>query len=90
MPNERFARFLGGSPVRVLVQLVVLSLVVGMVMAALDLSPMGIVHWFVRTVERIVDMGFGAVEQVGRYLLLGAVVVVPVWLVLRLLNAGRG
>jgi hypothetical protein len=35
-------------------------------------------------------MGFGAVEQVGRYLLLGAVVVVPVWLILRLLNAGRG
>jgi hypothetical protein len=90
MANERVSRFLGGSPLRVLVQLILLSLLVGVVMAALGLEPLDLVAWIVRAAERIVDMGFGAVEQVLRYLLLGAVVVIPVWLVLRLLNAGRG
>lgn len=89
MANERVSRFLGGSPLRVLVQLLLLSLVVGVVMAALGLEPFDLVNWVVRAVERIVDMGFGAVEQVGRYLLLGAVVVVPIWLILRLVNAGK-
>jgi hypothetical protein len=90
MANERVSRFLGGSPLRVLVQLVLLSLLVGVVMAALGLEPLDLVAWIVRAAERIVDMGFGAVEQVLRYLLLGAVVVVPIWLILRLVNAGKG
>jgi len=90
MANERVSRFLGGSPLRVLVQLLLLSLLVGVVMAALGIEPFDLVRWFVRTFERIVDMGFGAVEQVLRYLLLGAAVVIPIWLILRLLNAGKG
>ena len=89
MANGSVSRFLGGSPVRVLVQLLLLSLVVGVVMAALGLEPFDIVDWIGRTVQRIVDMGFGAVEQVFHYLLLGAVVVIPIWLILRLVNAGR-
>ncbi len=90
MANERVSRFLGGSPLRVLVQLLLLSLVVGVVMAALGIEPFDLVRWIVRTFEGILDMGFGAVEQVGRYLLLGAAVVIPLWLILRLVNAGKG
>lgn len=89
MANDRVTRFLGGSPLRVLVQLLLLSLVVGVLMAALGLEPLDLVDWIVRTFRRIVDMGFGAVEQVGRYLLLGAAVVIPIWIVLRIINAGK-
>ena len=89
MANGSVSRFLGGSPLRVLVQLLLLSLVVGVVMAALGLEPFDIVDWIGRTVQRIVNMGFGAVEQVFHYLLLGAVIVVPVWLILRIINAGK-
>jgi hypothetical protein len=35
-------------------------------------------------------MGFDAVRWLWRYLLLGAAVVVPIWLVVRLLRVGRG
>ena len=36
-------------------------------------------------------MGFAAVEKAFRYFLLGAVIVFPVWLVMRLLKSlGRG
>jgi hypothetical protein len=40
--------------------------------------------------ERLWNMGFEALGRLGGYFLLGAVVVIPVWVVLRLLNMGRG
>ena len=38
---------------------------------------------------RIYSMGFGTIEWVFRYFLLGAVIVFPVWLLMRLLRVGR-
>ena len=37
--------------------------------------------------RRIVELGFTDVHEVGRILLTGAMVVVPVWLALRLLDS---
>ena len=42
-----------------------------------------------RAARHIVEYGLTDVRQIGRILLTGAMVVVPVWLVLRLLDAGR-
>jgi Family of unknown function (DUF6460) len=39
---------------------------------------------------RIWDMGFDAVRWMWRYLILGAAVVVPIWLLLRLSHAAKG
>lgn len=89
MSGSGFERFLGGPPLRALAQLVMLSLVAGILMAALGLSPSALLRWGVDTVHRVVDMGFGAVVEVGRYVVIGAVVVIPLWLVLRLFSAGR-
>jgi hypothetical protein len=41
-------------------------------------------------VLRIWDMGFEAIAWLWRYFLLGAVIVVPVWLIVRLVNTPRG
>ena len=83
-------RFFGGNPALVLVRLAILSLIVGVVLAALGFSPFEIIDSLRRLVERIYDMGFVAVEKAFRYFLLGAVIVFPVWLVMRLLKmAGR-
>ena len=83
-------RFMGGSPAQVLLRLAVLSLVVGIVMSALGVSPYDILANFEAFIRRIWNMGFGAVGWIWNYFLLGAVIVIPVWLVLRLLNLGRG
>jgi hypothetical protein len=40
-----------------------------------------------RSVRQIVEFGFSDIRQVGRILLTGAMVVVPVWLVLRLVDS---
>ena len=40
--------------------------------------------------QRIWDLGFDAVNWVWRYFLLGAVIVVPIWLLSRLFGTPRG
>ena len=80
-------RFFGGNPALVLVRLAILSLIVGVVLAALGFSPFEIIDSIRRLVERIYDMGFAAVEKAFRYFLLGAVIVFPVWLVVRVLKS---
>ncbi|MGR7994038.1 MULTISPECIES: DUF6460 domain-containing protein [unclassified Xanthobacter] len=87
--NNELTRFFGGSPAWVLVRLVILSVVVGVIMAALGLDPMNIFQSLERLVRNLFSFGFEAVERLWRYFLLGAVIVVPLWIVLRIANARR-
>ena len=89
MNSTSLTRFFGGSPGRVVVQLVVMSFVLGIVLSALGVSPFDIVDGLRRLAQRIYDTGFETVVWGVRYFLLGAVIVVPVWLVLRILKFGR-
>ena len=89
MESPTFYRFFGGSPGRVLMQLVVISFVVGIVLNALGVSPFDIVNGLKELAFRIYSMGFGTIEWAFRYFLLGAVIVFPVWLLMRLLRVGR-
>jgi hypothetical protein len=84
-------RFFGGNPALVLLRLVILSLIVGVVLAALGFSPYDIIQNIRDLAARIYDMGFAAVEKGFRYFLLGAVIVFPVWVIMRVLKLfGRG
>ncbi|MBJ3776142.1 DUF6460 domain-containing protein [Acuticoccus mangrovi] len=79
-------RVLGGSPLGVLLRLIVLSFVVGVVLTVLDINPADIVRWVEDRLRYFSSLGFDTVEEAVRILILGAVVVVPVWLVLRVLR----
>lgn len=81
--------FLGGSVLGVLVRLVILSIVVGVVLSALGITPQNIFYQFNIMLRRIYDLGFGAVESVLGYLILGAMVVVPIWFLSRLVKSAR-
>lgn len=87
--NNELTRFFGGSPVWVVVRLVVLSVVVGVILAALGLDPANIFASLERLVRNLFTFGFEAFERLWRYFLLGAVIVVPLWLVLRVSRAAR-
>lgn len=89
MTNEYVTRFFGGSPGRIVVQLVVISFFLGLVLNAVGVSPFDIVNGLRDLFRRIYDMGFGTIEAIFRYILLGAVIVVPVWLLVRLTRIGR-
>jgi hypothetical protein len=79
-------RFFGGNPALVLLRLVILSLIVGVVLAALGLSPYDVIQNLRELAQRIYDMGFAAFEKAFRYFLLGAVIVFPIWLIMRVLK----
>ena len=85
-------RFLGGSVLGVIVRLIALSIAVGVVLAWLDITPWALVESFRRFVQRIFAHGFDAVRDLIGYFLLGAVIVVPLWIIVRLIKsvpAGR-
>ena len=89
MSNSTVARFVGGSPLAVLLRLVAVSFVVGFLLDAFGLDPTTLIDDALRTARHIVEYGFSDLRQFGRMLLTGAMVVVPVWIVLRLLDAGK-
>lgn len=82
-------RFLGDSPFRVFLKLLVLSFIVGIVMAAFGWSPWDIYDGVRDFVLRIWNMGFAALGRFGEYILIGAAVVIPAFIILRLLSYRR-
>ena len=87
--QDGLSRFLGGSPLAVLGRLVLLSILVGVVLAAIGFDPWNIVYSIRRLVDWIWNLGFDAINGLWRYFLLGAVIVIPVWLISRLFNTNR-
>jgi uncharacterized oligopeptide transporter (OPT) family protein len=81
--------FLGGSPVGVLVRLLVLSLVVGVILHALGITPQNIFQRIDELLRNIYNLGFGVFQSIVEYLVLGAMVVVPIWLIARLVKTAR-
>jgi hypothetical protein len=90
MADNAANRFFGGSPLAVIGRLILVSILVGVVLSALGLDPFDIVQSIQRLAQSLWNLGFDAFRWVWRYLLLGAVIVVPIWLILRLVNAPRG
>lgn len=86
--NDGLSRFLGGSPLAVLGRLVLLSVLVGVVLAAIGFDPWNIVYSIRRLIDWVWNLGFDAINTLWRYFLLGAVIVIPIWLISRLFNAG--
>ncbi len=84
------ARFLGGPPGSVFLRLLFVSLIVGAFLMWLDIRPWDVFLGLKQLADRIWSLGFDAIREVGDYILAGAVLVVPVWLVLRLMNMRNG
>lgn len=92
--TDRLAeRVTGGQPRRTLIQLTIASVIVGAFLAFWGVSPgefwsgifdfvKGVFGWLGDSVGEIV-------LNLATYLLFGAAIVVPVWLVLRIINGER-
>ena len=83
-------RFFGGPPLTVIFRLLLLSILIGVILEVLGLDPWNVIDSLRRLVLRVWDMGFDAVRWLWRYLLLGAALVVPIWLVVRLMRLAKG
>ena len=85
-PSNVLQRFLGGPPISVFVRLLFVSLIVGALLVWLNIHHYDVFFWIQRFFNRLWMLGWDAVREVAEYVLAGAAIVVPVWLVLRLFN----
>jgi hypothetical protein len=83
-------RYFGGPPLAVIGRLILLSILVGVILAAIGLDPWNIIESVRRLVEHIWNMGFDTIRWLWRYFLLGAVIVVPIWILVRLAKVSHG
>ena len=74
------------APARVGVKLIVLSVIAGVVMSAVGWTPRTIYDGTLRFFRSLWDLGFDAIYSSLEYLLLGAAIVVPAFLIIRLLS----
>jgi hypothetical protein len=88
--SDMTTRIFGGSPLAVIARLILVCVLVGVILSVLGLDPFDIIHSVERLVRTVWNMGFDAVRWLWRYFLLGAVIVIPIWLIMRVVNAPRG
>jgi hypothetical protein len=88
--NTALNRFLGGSPGAVFLRLLFVSLIVGAFFMWLEIRPEDIFRGILEIVDHIRRLGFNAIREVASYIFAGAVIVVPIWLVLRLMQMRNG
>lgn len=89
MANDGLRRFLGGSPLAVFIKLALLSILVGFVLTVIGLDPRNILWSIEALIRSVFNLGFEAFDWLWRYLLLGAVIVVPLWLITRFIQSRK-
>ena len=87
--SGNLTKFLGDTPGRTVVKLIVISFIVGAVMSAFNWYPLDIVYAVRDFLVNLWNLGFAALGRFGDYLLLGAVIVIPVFIAIRVLSYRR-
>ena len=89
MPENEFSRFLGGSPGAVILRLVVMSLIVGAAMVFFNLTPRDLLGGLRQFIENLWAGGLESLRTLALYIGYGAIVVVPIFVLVRLLKTTR-
>lgn len=89
MADGAMGKFLGGPPLSVALRLLLLCVLVGFILSAMGFDPWNIWRSLQDLIRAIWNMGFEAIWWVWRYFLLGAVIVIPIWLIVRLAKGGK-
>ncbi len=72
------------------VKLVVASLCVGLLLAYFNADPLDLLYWARDQVTTVLGDATGWLQWAIKYIFIGAVVVVPIWLINYLWRAARG
>lgn len=75
--------------VSTIVKLVIACLLVGWVLSTLDIDPRNILNSGQAAIEWLIELGGEFFGWAVTYILIGAVVVIPIWAILYLLRAAR-
>lgn len=86
-PRSGLERFLGDRPMALFVRLLLISLFVGFLMTMFGFDAADLVRGATEAIRDVLRDGGGIFRQLGGYVMTGAAIVIPVWIVLRLLRA---
>ncbi|MFK7902947.1 MAG: DUF6460 domain-containing protein [Nitratireductor sp.] len=84
--SDKITRFLGDTPSRTLIKLAVISFVVGIIMSALNFTPIEVWYEVRDFFIHVYDLGFEAFGRIGKYFIYGAMVVIPIFILMRVLK----
>lgn len=79
-------RFFGGNPILVILKLVTASLIIGVVLSFFGFNPNNLYHAIIRLGDWISSFGLDAINTTARYIILGALIVIPFWLLVRFVS----
>lgn len=94
MSDENFmTRFTRGAPGRTILKLVIISIVLGAFFSMLGTGPLefwrGVFDFFKNLISSLGE-SFGEIAMtLGTYLVIGAGIVIPIWLIARLLSTRK-
>jgi hypothetical protein len=83
------ARAMGGSPLGVAARLVFLSFLIGAALHWLDIRPSDLIWRAEELARRVWAYGFDGLREALGFILTGAMIVAPLWLLSRLLGGRR-
>jgi H+/Cl- antiporter ClcA len=83
-------QFFGESIAGTLIRLVLLSIVVGVIFSALGITPFNLFERLQHLLRNIMELSADTIRWALGYFLLGAVIVFPIWFLVRLFGRGRG
>lgn len=86
---SKLERLMGDRPSAVIVRLVLISLVVGFLMSVFGLNPQSLLNAAIDLVRDAFRDSTGLLRSVAGYVLAGAAIVVPIWVVMRLTSRRR-
>lgn len=82
-------RLFGTNPRETLIRLIFLSILVGALLAIFRVTPIEVFDMLGEAIERLLADHFRLIRDILRYFVYGAMIVVPIWLILRLINIIR-
>jgi hypothetical protein len=80
---------MSNTAVSTIVKIAIISLLVGLALAFFDINPRSLVENLGETVVNIYEVVLSFLKWSLKYVLLGAVVVVPIWLVFFLIGLAK-
>ena len=78
-------KIFGGPIVPTLFRLLILSFIVGLALYLLDVDPVNLWRDFGKTIRDAWTIVFDSLNWASQYAILGAIVVLPVWLIYRVI-----
>ncbi len=92
MPHARqgrdmtMERFFGGSPLTIIFKLAITSIIIVVILSFFGFNPVSLYDAVIRLGNWISSLGLDALTTVLRYLVLGGIIVIPLWLLSRVFS----